>query len=85
MRRIAHYDYWQDSVKLYQQAIPGLMGIKSDPVIEPSADDRRFHHEAWVENPLYDFVKQSYLLAARWMREAVNNGGDLDDHRRRAS
>lgn len=74
----AGINYWQDSLKLYQQAIPNLMGIKSDPVIEPTPDDRRFRDEAWIENPLYDFVKQSYLLAARWMRETVNNSGDLD-------
>ena len=75
----AGLNYWQDSVKLYQQAVPSLVGVKSDPVIEPTQDDRRFGHDAWAENPLYDFVKQSYLLTAKWMRETVNNNGDLDE------
>ena len=74
----AGLNYWQDSLKLYQQAMSGLVGIESDPVIEPAQNDRRFRHQAWVENPLYDFVKQSYLLSARWMRDTVNNDSDLD-------
>ncbi|MDA9982222.1 class I poly(R)-hydroxyalkanoic acid synthase [Gammaproteobacteria bacterium] len=75
----AGLNYWQDSLKLYQQAVPSLVGVKSDPVIEPAQDDRRFGHDAWAENPLYDFVKQSYLLTAKLMRETVNNNGDLDE------
>jgi len=75
----AGLNYWQDSLKLYQQALPNLIGTRSDPVIEPEPDDRRFRDDAWMDNPLYDFVKQSYLLAARWMRESVNNHSDLDE------
>lgn len=74
----AGLNYWQDSLRLYQQAMSSLAGFKSDPVIEPARDDRRFSDGAWLENPLYDFIKQSYLLTARWMRETVNNNGDLD-------
>ena len=75
----AGLNYWQDSVKLYQQTLPSIMGVRAEPVIEPEADDRRFRHEAWMDNPLYDFVKQSYLLTARWMRESVSNHSDLDE------
>lgn len=75
----AGLNYWQDSVKLYQQTLPSIMGARAEPVIEPEADDRRFRHEAWMDNPLYDFVKQSYLLTARWMRESVSNHSDLDE------
>ncbi|MFC1681046.1 class I poly(R)-hydroxyalkanoic acid synthase, partial [Pseudomonadota bacterium] len=75
----AGLNYWQDSLKLYQQAIPGLMGARSDPVIEPEPEDRRFRHEAWIDNPLYDFVKQSYLLTSRWVRDSMNGDSELDE------
>ena len=74
----AGLNYWQDSLKLYQQSVSRMFGIKFEPVIEPEPDDRRFLDDAWIDNPLYDFIKQSYLLTARWMRETVNNSGDLD-------
>ena len=33
-------------------------------MIAPAKDDRRFRHEQWSENAVFDFVKQSYLLSA---------------------
>ena len=75
----AGLNYWQDSLKLYQQALPSMMGVRTEPVIEPEPDDRRFRHEAWMDNPLYDFVKQSYLLASKWVRDSVNGHSELDE------
>lgn len=54
----------------YQQLLMGLsnqmLNQKSSPVIEPDPADRRFRDPEWTENPVFSFLKQSYLLNARW-------------------
>src|SRR3981081_3872898 len=41
------------------------------PIAEPAKSDKRFRHEDWQEHFLFDYVKQSYLLTARWLPDAV--------------
>ncbi len=47
------------------------MGQTPEPVAAPVKGDRRFSSPAWTDEPVYDFLKQSYLLAARQMQEFV--------------
>lgn len=75
----AGLNYWQDAMKLYGQSLSRLASVETDPVIEPAKDDRRFNHEVWLENPLYDFVKQSYLLSAKWMREIATHNNPANE------
>ncbi|HXV24483.1 MAG TPA: class I poly(R)-hydroxyalkanoic acid synthase [Alphaproteobacteria bacterium] len=75
----AQMTLWQDYLKLWQSTTRRMLGQETEPVIEPSKDDRRFKHEAWSENQLFDFIKQSYLLTARWMQSTVRDVAGLDD------
>jgi polyhydroxyalkanoate synthase len=75
----AHMNLWQDYMRLWQSTTRKLMGEPSEPVIEPEAGDRRFKHESWDENQLFDFIKQSYLLSARWMQCTVRDIEGMDD------
>ena len=75
----AQMNLWQDYLKLWQSTTRRMLGQEAEPVIEPGKDDRRFKHEAWSENQLFDFIKQSYLLTARWMQSTVKNLDGLDD------
>lgn len=56
---------WRDSMALMSATARRMMGQEADPVIEPGRRDRRFRDAAWVENIVFDFIKQSYLLTAR--------------------
>ncbi len=69
---------WQDSMALWQNAAQRLAGRETEPLAEPARSDRRFKDEAWVENPLYDYIKQSYLLASRWVQGVVGEVEGLD-------
>src|SRR6185437_9619792 len=41
--------------------------------------DRRFKDAAWQESTLFDYIKQSYLLTARWLQSTVRQVEGLDD------
>ncbi len=70
---------WQNYMGLWQQAASRMMGEDTAPVAEPERGDRRFRHAEWEENQVFDFIKQSYLLTARWMRDTVSDVEGLDD------
>ena len=67
----AQLGFWQDYMTLWQNTTRRILGIDSKPVIEPSPSDRRFKHEDWNANEVFDFIKQSYLLSARFVQDVV--------------
>jgi polyhydroxyalkanoate synthase len=72
---------WNDYLTLWQRTAQRLFGGgNAEPVIEAAADDRRFRDAAWSSNTLFDFIKQSYLLSARYIQGAVREVGGLDEH-----
>jgi len=75
----AQLGFWQDYVTLWQNTTRRIMGIDSEPVIGPASTDRRFKDEAWKENEVFDFIKQSYLLSARYVQNVVTHVDGLDD------
>jgi polyhydroxyalkanoate synthase len=70
---------WWDYSALWQSSMLRFMGQVPAPVAEPSKGDKRFRHEDWQEHFLFDYVKQSYLLTARWLHDAVANVEGLDE------
>jgi polyhydroxyalkanoate synthase len=70
---------WQAHLDLWQSTAQRLMGVEAEPAAAPGPEDRRFKDAAWEENQLFDFIKQSYLLTARWMQQTVRNVDGLDD------
>jgi polyhydroxyalkanoate synthase len=60
-----------------------LAGEKAAVVSVP-AGDRRFSHPAWREDPFYDYLKQSYLLAARYLEDLVEQAELSEAQRERA-
>jgi polyhydroxyalkanoate synthase len=74
----AQMNLWQDYMTLWQSTTRRLLGEPTEPVIAPHAGDRRFKDSAWDENQTFDFIKQSYLLSARWMQSTVGEIEGLD-------
>ena len=75
----AQFRYWQDAVSLWQSSVLKLMGQDAKPVAEPQAGDKRFRHEDWQQNFLFDYLKQSYLIAARHLHGTVGRVEGLDE------
>ncbi|TAK46273.1 MAG: class I poly(R)-hydroxyalkanoic acid synthase [Betaproteobacteria bacterium] len=60
-----------DYLQLWQSSWLKLFGVDSKPVAQPSRGDPRFKDDDWNSNFLFDFVKQSYLIASRHIQHAV--------------
>ncbi len=73
---------WQDYLKLWQNAAERLSGQQTEPVASPKPDDKRFKHDGWNDNQLFDFIKQSYLLTSDWMLRTVADVEGLDEEER---
>jgi polyhydroxyalkanoate synthase len=75
----AQMGLWQDYLHLWQNTARRMMGEETDPVVEPDRGDRRFSGDLWQDNEVFDFIKQSYLLTARWVQGVVANVEGLDE------
>ena len=64
---------WFDYAQLWQSSWMKLLGQHSEPVAAPAKGDARFKDDDWSSNFLFDFVKQSYLIASRHIQGAVSN------------
>ena len=64
---------WRDQAELWQNTLTRMQGADTPPLVEPEPSDRRFKDQAWSEDLLFDYIKQSYLLSARWLRSLVQD------------
>ena len=75
----AQMKFWQDTASLWQSSMLKLMGQDAKAFVEPHHSDRRFKHDDWSEHFLYDYIKQSYLIAARHLHQTLGKVGGLDE------
>ena len=74
----AQSDFLRDSIQLWQYAAKRAMGQEADPVISPAKGDKRWRDDDWSETLVFDYIKQSYLLAARCLQTSVSGVDELD-------
>mgnify|MGYP006277035931 FL=1 len=67
----AQMTLWWDYMNLWQASTLKLLGAPLAPIAEPAKGDKRFKHEHWEQHAMFDYIKQSYLIAARWLQKAV--------------
>lgn len=73
----ANYELWKEHVALMQQAMMDLM--KKGNADGTKSADRRFRHEDWANNPMFDYIKKSYLITSKWMVETMSSIEGLSD------
>lgn len=75
----AQMEFWQDYTRIWQNTAQRMMGQEvTEPAVEPERGDRRFKDQAWAENAVFDFIKQSYLLTARSIHKTVSEVEGLE-------
>lgn len=75
----AQMELWQQYMNLWQATAQRMMGQPAGPVAEPAKGDKRFNDPAWKDEVVFDYLKQSYLLTARWLQGTVNEVEGVDD------
>ena len=75
----AQVEFWKNTLDLWQSTSKRMLGQDVQPVIQPSPGDKRFKDEQWAENAVFDFIKQSYLLAADSVQGLARQSEGLDD------
>ena len=75
----AQLSLWNDYMTLWQRTAQRFLGGQAEPLIEPAQGDRRFRDAAWDNNTLFDYIKQSYLLTARWLQNTVRKVEGIDE------
>lgn len=67
----AQISLWNDYLQLWQHTARTMMG---EAVPAPAAPG----NEHWNEAELFDFIRQSYLMTARWIQTLLKSDGSLD-------
>ena len=75
----AQVNFWKNTLDLWQSASKRMLGHKVQPIITPPPGDKRFADAQWAENAVFDFIKQSYLLAADSVQGLARKVEGLDD------
>jgi polyhydroxyalkanoate synthase len=75
----AQIELWQQYMKLWQVTAQRMMGQPVEPVAEPAKGDKRFADPAWKDEVVFDYLKQSYLLTARWLQGSIKEVEGVDD------
>jgi polyhydroxyalkanoate synthase len=74
----AQMGLWRDYLTLWHHTTQRMIGHEHEPVIEGDPKDKRFADPAWKQNEIFDFIKQSYLLSARYINDVVSNVDGLE-------
>ena len=74
--------FW-DYTRLWHNSWMQALGQKVEPVAVPRQGDNRFRGADWQNNFLFDYIKQSYLIAARHINETVSQVKGLPDDERK--
>src|SRR5688572_6895239 len=62
---------WIDYTRLWQASWMKMFGMQPAAVAEPAKGDARFKDDDWSSNFVFDYIKQSYLIASRHIQHAV--------------
>ena len=74
-----HVKLWQDNTSLWHNTMLRFWGLDAKAVVAPAKGDRRFKHDDWEQNFLFDYIKQSYLIASRNLHQMVGSVEGLDE------
>jgi polyhydroxyalkanoate synthase len=74
----AQADLFARYLDLWQATSRRMAGESTAPVVTPARGDKRFADPEWAENPVFDVIKQSYLLTSNWLNSLVAEVDDVD-------
>lgn len=61
-------EYLDQQLALWSTMLQRKAGEVSEPLVKPEAGDRRFDAPEWSASPVFDYVRQAYLLNSRYLQ-----------------
>ncbi len=74
----AQADLFTQYLELWRSAAQRIAGESVQPVVSPAKGDKRFNDPDWSEHPMFDLMKQSYLLSSNWLNSLVAGVEEVD-------
>ncbi|MDQ2877649.1 MAG: class I poly(R)-hydroxyalkanoic acid synthase [Pseudomonadota bacterium] len=65
-------DFWADGVKLWERMLDPAKAPAPAEEAPDRARDKRFKDPAWRENPVFDWIRQSYFLISDYLLGGVD-------------
>jgi polyhydroxyalkanoate synthase len=75
----AQADLWTEGMNIWQRALGGSDGGERSALQDKADHDRRFSAKAWADNPLFDTIRQTYLLVSERMLGSVDAIEGIDE------
>jgi len=73
-------DFWSDGLKLWQHFLPAKG--EDSPADSPADKDRRFASPEWRSHPLFDLIRQSYLILSDMLLKSIDTLEGIDPKQR---
>ncbi len=74
----AQADLFNRYMDLWTTAARRAGGETVEPSVTAAKGDKRFNAPEWSENPVFDTMKQSYLLTSDWLNTLMDSVEDVD-------
>ena len=74
----AQAELFDGYMDLWKTAARRASGLETEPVAAPAKGDKRFNDPDWTANPVFDVMKQSYLLTSNWLNKLVGAVDGVD-------
>ncbi|NWG32163.1 MAG: class I poly(R)-hydroxyalkanoic acid synthase [Rhodocyclaceae bacterium] len=62
------HEWRERHAALWQAMLRRDAQTPAEPLVQPEPGDRRFNHPAWAMSPIYDYLRQAYLLNAQYLK-----------------
>jgi polyhydroxyalkanoate synthase len=79
----AQADLLKGYIDLWSNTTRRVMAGETASAIEPEKGDKRWRGEDWTANPVFDAIKQSYLLNQHFLMGLVNSVEGVDEKTKR--
>ncbi|WP_024514348.1 class I poly(R)-hydroxyalkanoic acid synthase [Bradyrhizobium sp. Tv2a-2] len=73
----AQIDLFNDSLAVWRNTTDRIFGLQTPEADKPR--DKRFKHPEWTRNAVFNFVKESYLVAAKSILSTVREVKGMDE------
>ena len=71
-----------DMLELWARTLRKMSGEETEPVKAPDPSDKRFADPEWSRNPIYDFLRQAYVITTDWANDLITRADSLDEFER---